>query len=374
MLKSPKKLVALMMALVIMVSTAACSSDKSWAMKNDSLTTPIGAYIYYLYYSYQDAEYTKPDATKPVLEQKIDGKDAETYIKEKALNYAKELYVVNDKMKELGLTLTAEETKTITDATDSQWEQASSTFEKYGISKESFKLVYADYSVKNQKIFSALYGKGGKKEVSDAELTAYFEKNYTDFNYIFAPMYSTDASGNSVAVTDAQKAAIKKEFDGYVADIAAGKMTIQQAADAYKASSKQTTEQLQSDTAALENTSSYPVDLVALLATMKNGEVKAAEISGTYLIAMKNDISKKTASQLSTESTRNTLLSAIKGTEYSDEMVKAAEAYTNVTLNQKALDSYKPSMFVVATSSAAAAPVSEAATASSEAVSAAASK
>ncbi len=368
MLKSSKKLVALMMALVIMVSTAACSTDKSWALKNDSLTTPIGAYIYYLYYAYQDAESAKPDASKPVLEQKIDGKDAETYIKDKALNYTKMLFVINDKMKELGLTLTADETKSIASTTDSQWQQASSTLEKYGISKASFNLVYSDYGVKSQKIFSALYGKGGKKAVSDADLKSFFEKNFTDFNFIYAPMYSTDASGNAVAFTDAQKTTLKKEFDGYVTDIAAGKKTIRQAADAYKTSSKQTADPLQSVTADLSSSTSYPADLVTMLKAMKNGEVKAAEISGTYLIAVKNDITKKTATELGTDNGRNSIIAQLKGTEYSADMDKLAAAYTNVTINQKALDSYKPSMFVTATSSAAAAtaPSAAASTASSK--------
>jgi hypothetical protein len=367
MLKSSKKLVALMMALVIMVSTAACSSDKSWALKNDSLTAPIGTYIFYLYNAYQEAETAKPDASKPVLGQKIDGKDAEAYIKEKALNYTKMLFVVNDKMKELGLTLTAEETKTIASTTETQWQQASATLEKYGVSKNSFNMVSSDYIMKDQKIFAALYGKGGKKAVSDADLASYFEKNFTDFNFIYAPMYSKDASGNAVAFTDAQKAALKKEFDGYQSDVAAGKKTMQQAADAFKASSKQTTEQLQSATTNLDSNTSLPAELVTLLKSMKNGEVKSAEISGTYLIAMKNDVTKKTSSELGTESTRNSLLAQVKGSEYSKDMEKLAAAYTNVTVNQKAIDSYKPSMFVTPASSTASTPESKAPTAASSA-------
>ena len=86
---------------------------------------------------------------------------------------------------------------------------------------------------------------------------------------------------------------------------------------------------------------------------MKAGEVKGAEVSGVYLVVMKNDISKKTSAQLGTESSRSSVLAQMKGKEYSDEIDKEAAAYTNVTLNQKALDSYKPSMFVTAASSTA---------------------
>lgn len=368
MLKSTKKIVAVMVALVMMVSTAACSSsDKSWALKNDTLTTPIGAYIYYLYYAYNSAASSVPDTTKPILGQKIDGKDADAYIKEKALNYTKMLFVINDKMKELGLTLTTEETKSISETTDTQWAQASTTLEKFGISKASFNIVYSDYSAKNQKIFTTLYGKGGKKAVSDADLKTYFEKNYTDFSFIAKPLSTTDASGTAVALSAADTAAAKKEFDGYAADVTAGKKTMQQAADAFKASSKQTTEQLNSSTDMLDANSSYPDDLKALLKTMKAGEVKATEVSGTYIVITKNDIAKKTTEQLSTDNGRTTILIPMKSTEYSEDMDKQAAAYTNVKINQSALDSYKTSMFVVAASSAASTAV--ATTASSAAAS-----
>ena len=371
-MKRIKKITAALLALVIMAGTTACSADKSWAMKNDSLTAPIGTYIYYLYAAYQSAESSVTDSTKPVLQQQVEGKDAETWIKNKALDYTKMLFVVNDKMKELKLSLTADETKTISSNTDTQWEQASTTLEKYGISKASFNLAYSDYYAKYQKIFTATYGKGGAKAVSDADIKAYFEKNYTDFSFIVKSLYTTDASGNSTAISEADKAKVKKEFDGYVADIKDGKKTMQQAADAYKASSKQTTEQLNTETVALDTATSYPTELKTLLKSMKTGEVKAAEISGTYLIVMKNDITIKSAQQLSTDSGRNSVIVQMKGTEYSADMEKAAQAYTNVQINQGALDSYKPAMFVAATSSAA--PTASAAPAASAAASAASSK
>nr|WP_319489463.1 peptidylprolyl isomerase [uncultured Caproiciproducens sp.] len=354
MLKLSKKIVAAVLAFAMLAGVTACKSDNSWAMKNDSLTTPIGVYVYYLYSAYQTAQGTVTDTTKPVLEQKVDGKDAVTYIKDKALTDTKMLFLINDKMKELSITLTADETKAISSETDTQWAQASTTLEKFGVSKASFNLAYSDYYTKYQKVFTALYGKGGKKEVSDADLKTYFEKNYTDFSYFLKPLYNTDTTGNTVPLTDAETAAAKKELDGYAADVKAGKKTMQQAADAYKTSSKQTTEQLQSATEILNASSGYPADFITLLSSMKAGEVKAAEVSGVYLVIMKNDVSKKTATQLATESTRSSVLAQMKGTEYSDDMDKAAAAYTNVILNQKALDSYKPSMFVTATSSAAA--------------------
>ena len=45
-MKTWKKCLAAVLSLAIMASATACSgADKSWAVKNDNLTVPIGAYI-----------------------------------------------------------------------------------------------------------------------------------------------------------------------------------------------------------------------------------------------------------------------------------------------------------------------------------------
>lgn len=367
MIKSLKKGVAVLLAFAMAASTAACATDKSWAMKNDSFTAPIGVYIYNLYAAYQGADSMKTDPTKPVLDQKIENKSADAYMKDKALTYTKMLFVLNDKMKELNLTLTPEETKAIGSATDAQWEQASTTLEKYGISKESFNLAYTDFYTKYQKIFTGLYGKGGKKEIPESELKSYFEKNYTDFTFIAKSLYNTKSDGSVAAFTDKEKAAVKAQFDAYAADVSSKKKTMKQIADEYKTASKQTTEQLQNVTENLNTSTGYPAELKKLLDSMKPGEVKSAEISGAHLVVMKNDISAKTKDELGAESSRNNLLAEMKAEEFSKDMEKAAQSYSNITLNQKALDSYSPSMFVAAASSAAAPAAPQASAAASTA-------
>ena len=53
-MKTWKKCLAAVLSLVMMVSATACSgTDKSWAVKSENLTVPIGAYIYNLYSAYQ---------------------------------------------------------------------------------------------------------------------------------------------------------------------------------------------------------------------------------------------------------------------------------------------------------------------------------
>ena len=70
------------------------------------------------------------------------------------------LLVVNDQMKELGLSLTDEEKEAISTTTEEQWTNSSATLTKYGIAKTSFDLAYSEFYTKYQKIFNAIYGKG----------------------------------------------------------------------------------------------------------------------------------------------------------------------------------------------------------------------
>lgn len=345
-MKRIKRITALFLSVLMLAASTACSSDKSWAAKNDELTVPIGGYIYYLYSGYANASSKVSDTSKPVLEQKVEEKDATEWIREQALKSTKSLFVMDQKMKELNLTLSDDEKKSIKTDTDTAWASYKSTLEGYGIAESSFQLAAVEYSKKSQKVFDATYGKDGTKAVSDDDLKAFFEKNYTDFSYVVCKLYKTDDSGNySASFSDDEKKSAEAKFDDYASKISAGTMTLQQAADDYK--STDATAAVQNETANLStNLQGYPDDLVKLLDGMKAGETKAAEISGSfYMLVTKNDIAQKTADEMKTDDGRTSLLYDYKGQEFTDEISKEADALSGITLNEKAIDSYDPSMF-----------------------------
>lgn len=356
-MKKLKKFSAVMLAVLLMFGTAACSSDKSWAAKNDSLTVPIGSYICYLYSEYNNASSKVSDSSKPVLSQKIDSKDATSWIREKALTDVKTLFVIDSKMKELGLKLNDSETKTLSSTVSSQWEQYGTQFEKWGIAESSFSFSFYEEPQKLDKIFLATYGKGGKKAVSDSDLKNYYVKNYNDFSYISMPLYTSSTNGKVTAMTDDAKKKTESEFDGYISKIKAGTMTMQQAADAYKTSSKSTSDELQTDMTNL-STSSYPDSMKKMIGGMKSGEAKVQEVSsGTtsfYVLVMKNDIEKIIDDDIKDETQRKSLLYTYKSTEFTNEIGKEATALKDVKTNDSALNSYDPSMFETSSTSSSA--------------------
>ncbi len=341
-----KKLTAAGLSLALLAGTAACTgADKSWAAKNDSLTVPIGAYIYYEYLAYQDASSKVKDSSKPVLEQTVENKDAATWIKDKAVDYTKLLLAADKKMKDLKLSLTEDEKKQITSDTSSQWSQYQSTLEGYGVSKESFGLASVEFSEKYSKIFSAIYGKNGTNPVSDADLKSYFEKNFTDFSYVMIPLYDTKTYA---ALDDAKIKEYKKLGDDYAAQLSKGTTTVDKVGEAVKQKLSLDAAPSQSATDVIDDSSGYPADMVKLIQGMKAGEAKTIEITdaNAYLIVMKHDVTKKTQSQLSTDNGRLSVLNRMKSKEFTDMLESEAKNLKNVQLNDKALNAYPPKLFV----------------------------
>ena len=350
-----KKIAAAALAAVVLAGTTACSGDVSWAAKKGDVTVAPGVYIFSIFNAYSSAGYQDGiDLSKSILEQQIDGKDANEWMLEEAANSIKRIFLINDKMNELGLTMTDEELEAASKAGDNDWSSYSSLFSSHGISRASFDLLYGEIPAKNRKIFKALYGKGGSKEVTEADMKKYIEENYTDFSMIGASTYKTNSDSSTSSgtpdttnLTDEEKKELQQTLQGYVDKVKDGSMTMQEAADAYKEYAELDTEQLISNTVNLE-TAGFPDELNEELGDMEAGEVRFVDLSdsvGLYLVLRKGDIAEKSAEYLEDEDRYFEILSNIKGEEYDNAMKEEVAAYTGVTFNQAVIDKYQPSIF-----------------------------
>lgn len=351
-MKIRNRLIAVLTAAALCIPAAGCSADKSWALKgSDNASVPIGAYIYNLYSAYSQASSKVTDSSKDVLTQKIDNKDAKTWIREKALTGTKQILLVDKKMKAMGLTYSDASKKAADQMNSSVWGQYSSSFEKYGIAKSSFELSYGTTLQKEHLLFDAIYGAKGTKAVSDADLKSYYLKDYSDFTYMAMPLYTADANGNvSKVFTDAEKKTAKAVFDDYAAQIKAGTMTMQQAGDAYKAKQKSTDTLLHSESLDLTTDTNYPTEMKTALKAMKAGEVKAVEVptAQMYVLIVKDDSTKSIETKLASSTDRENLLLSYKSAEFSSDLEKEADALKDVSVNDSALNSYDPKMFTPA--------------------------
>ena len=352
---------AVLTAAVMMAGMTGCSQTPTWAVREGDRTLPVGTYICNVITAYQSALY-QSDMTQDLFTQQVEGKDAATWIKDQALRNTKGIFYLDNKLEEMGITLSDEENDQIESLTSSAWSQLQSTLEPYGVSKDSFEMAYSGYSVKMSVLFDKIYGEGGEKAVSEEEITAYFNDNYTHFEYLMVPLFDVSASTSSSSsetssessseeseeVTQAKKAL----FDEYAAKINSGEMTMEEAAEAFKTTEYSLSEESALQTYTLENSTleaSYPEEFRTALGALQAGKAGTAEIELTsgnmYFLIYTDDISNYAEEYLSDATNHENVLVSMKYDEFSDGVDAEIEAM-DIEVNPDVVKQYDPtSMF-----------------------------
>jgi hypothetical protein len=222
-----KKIAASVAAAALAVTSTACTtfgSSTAYAMTIDGTQVKAGVYIYYSYAAYmefvdeleeQDSDLDTSD-NKVVKKQSIDGEDAETWIKNKALEYCQRFVAVQQKFEEAGLSLDEDEETEIDDTMESFWESNGDTYEKNGISKSSVTQVLENTYMTND-LFLYYYDVDGEEGTTEDELKEYYEENNARVRYIKFDL--TD--GNGDALDDDGKADMKAMVEDYLGQLEA---------------------------------------------------------------------------------------------------------------------------------------------------------
>ena len=373
-MKLLKKAVAAALAVGVMATATSCS-DMSWSYKDDKTTLPVGTYIYYMTgaYSYvqqtaqsevevtTDAEgATQATEAVDVLTSKITGDDdkeivGKDYILNTAEQSSKTLIYTLEKFDELGLTLTDEQQSQI-DATASQgWTYSGTVYEKLGVSQASYKLAYAEFQVKYEAVFKAMYGEGGEKEVSVDALKKYYTDNYVDYYYLPLNLYTTetatDENGKETSTATAfSEDEVKKAnelFDTYKEQLNKGEKTVEDIDSAFIKEKELKTSPSVSNQENLDN-SSISADIVNALKKLENKTATVITVgegdSAILYLVYRGDISKKTSNlddKETGEDLKYSLLAEYKSDEYNDYMDEQASKL-DLEVNEAALNKYTP--------------------------------
>ncbi|CCX36757.1 uncharacterized protein BN452_00776 [Clostridium sp. CAG:1013] len=339
-----KRIAAAALALAMCLSFAGCyDENKTWAARKGDDELPIGAYIYYLYSAYLEAG-SQVDSETSVLDAEIEGQDAEQWIKDLALNYVQAYYYISDKFDELGLELTEEDLVNVENTASSFWSYYGSTLEELGISQDSFEKAYALYGEKFERVMKAMYGEGGELALEDGALEEYYCGAYINYEYFSASLTTTNEDGESVELTDDEKADLKETFEGYVKKINAGELTMSEAADEYAEESGTDSSLMSPVCVKSDNMSTLVFDA---LNSVKEGEAAFVESTSGYLVVRKLSVKDYYDEYVAnSEDQQFTLLTELKGEEYSDYVLEQAASVEGVELNQAAMDSIKVSSLV----------------------------
>ena len=231
--------------------------------------------------------------------KKIEDKDYETWVKDKALDTLKEIAAYKLLCAENKVEID-EEMKTQAETyAEYYWSSYgySLYFEPNGVGKETYKRYMSD-SYYQESYFEHLFGKDGEKEVPAKDI-----KKEIHGNYIIADIIEASFTSE---MTDDEKSDLKKKLDGYVTALNNGTKTFEEVYKEYNnVEDEETTAETESD----EETSkpkdeyaqilgdedtTYAHDQYATIKKMKNGKVKLIKLDDDagYMLVVKKDITK----------------------------------------------------------------------------------
>lgn len=221
-----KKLASIITASALTISAltlSGCSQSVSRAMTVEGEDIPAGLYILYSGHAYADAM-QKIKEEQPDLDTSaegfdfyaltVDGVSFADYIKRETQNYCKRHVAVNKLFDSLGLELEPEETDSLNNYYQSQWDYDVSKwssvesfsylngagtmgnyYEKIGVSKSSFR-EYTYNNFRASSIFTHYYGEGGIEEVPKTDIYSWIDDNYALVRYFGVSL--RDSDGNQI--------------------------------------------------------------------------------------------------------------------------------------------------------------------------------
>ena len=197
-----KKLIALLAAVAMAFSLAACGSTPDSVGTIGTVDITSGLYLLAQYDAYQkaaDLATSEQDATnvKAFLKQTItvDADSGETatvsdYVSQKTMENLETYAAIETRFDELGGQLTAEEEAQADSYASQLMEQYGDTYKANGIGLNTVQR-FERILIKSSDLLELVYGVDGETPVSDADLTSHLENNMYELAYYTIPLYNT---------------------------------------------------------------------------------------------------------------------------------------------------------------------------------------
>lgn len=369
-----KNIIATALVSVLVVSTAACR-DMSYVIKTDSVTVPVGVYIYNEYISYYGAKKGVENTSESPLNQVVSNSSSPSssvssqvesdisssndtsleetdetmsdiqdqkginWIKNDAMDKCKKYLAVESKMQELGISLTDDELKEAKESADKRWPYYSSSLKNAGVSKDSFELATDIYDKKYDKTLDAIYDNGGSKAVTDDEFNSYFTQNYVDYEYISRSLTNYSQSGSSQKLSDDKIAELEKKFNDAANEINKGKDI------------KDVSDELSNEDANITPADTQPKqkdklslsdDVKGQFEQIKPKKAVVYKTDNMYYILYKKDINEDLKNMTNASDTKIDVLKAMKQDEF-DKMLNDYVDTLSMEVNNPVIRKYSPS-------------------------------
>lgn len=342
-MKNTIKPLAILSAAVLLACTTGCA-DTSWSFKTDKTTLSNGMYIYYTVEAYNEASSEISESSESsessdvsIMEQKIDGKSSEEWMKEKAVEKAVEKMTLEKLASKNKIKIDEATLEAQSSYYTQMYQYGSSMYEQLGISEDSYISATVEYDLLWSEVFDSIYDEGGTKEVSSEDKEKYFKENYTDYFYISYSLTTTDDDGNTVDVDDTTLDTVKTNFAKYVDMINKQSKTTDDVVAQYKVDFDTETDPSYSGTAVLED-ASLSDELKEAITDLKENRAAVTTINNTYYLIYKGAIADK-VSTLEDDSVNSNVLHQMKDEEY-EEYLDNEEKKLDYETNDACISKY----------------------------------
>ncbi len=356
-MKLCKKLLALAVAAVMLLSFAACGSTPKIAMTVDGKEYPTGEYLAYMveafqqvyvngglyYYEQQNVDVWAQEYTygekKVTLEEYIKKMTVDTIIRQKALE---------NMMAQAGVTPTEDSTKNVQEMVKNASESA---LLSYGVSLQSYEAMCMAYYRNELSLFLSRYDKNGTTPVAETEIRKYFDDNYLSYKAITVKL--TDDKDKELSADEQKKITDKLQtyLDMYNKGTDFNKVIAQYNYDNSTASDKKLETLTDKDTRQnLEVQSADDEDFTDAIKSVKEGEAKLVtyKANGTALTAaiiLRLDPEVGEGYETSFEDNRQNILLSLKFEEFNKEVDEVANKLT-YSVDERAYKMCSPKEFV----------------------------
>ncbi len=204
MIRLRKKLIACAAALACAGCLSGCA-DTGYVMTVDGVDIRNGIYLNCVLTSVDNAntevteekeEYGETSEVEDIFKETVDGKEANVWIKEDALNQVKRYVAIQRLCEQNGIAVSDEKKAEISDTINSLWnddnfyaqyiygtDTMGEYYDSVGIGKDSMRQIYT-YTELSNLLFDHYYETDGVTPVSDEDFDAYIKENYAAVKYI----------------------------------------------------------------------------------------------------------------------------------------------------------------------------------------------
>ena len=217
-----------MAAAVIMLSFASCHGKGEIAMTIDGVEISAAHYLYFLVSADMNARqklaapddegnptYTIPVDPDKLAKEVVDGETFFVHVQNAAMKSVKNYAAIVKKCEEFDAKMTDEEIANIKMYADYYWQQVGAAYQNNGVSKESYAKAM-EGEMMMQALIKKLFDKGGVQAASEEEVKKSLSENFALANTLSVEWTTTNDAGESVSLTDEEKAEKKKTLEKFV--------------------------------------------------------------------------------------------------------------------------------------------------------------